>query len=155
MNFILHSRYIHNYIAIGQVANGIFSAVHNKSIYIESPCETLMVDTRKKVCTTNISICSLVRLHYPMSDAWGIWEIHPDLVDGRYLDIACFLQCGLPWILISAFVGFVKINQPRKLLFSKCDVTYRRSNYEAPGIAILNSYDNSRKHPSLSWQLNN
>ena len=44
---------------------------------------------------------------------------------------------------------FVKLNQARKLLFSKCDVTYRRSNYEALGIAILNSYDNSRKHPTV------
>ena len=84
-----------------------------------------------------------------MSDAWGIWEIHPDLVDGRYLDIACFLQCGLLRILISAFIDFVKINQPYKLLFSKCDVTYRKSNYEALGIAILNSYDNFRKHPTV------
>ena len=84
-----------------------------------------------------------------MSDAWGIWEIHPDLVDGRYLDNACFLQWGLLRILISAFIDFVKINQARKLLFSKCDVTYRRSNYEALGIAILNSYDNSCKHPTV------
>ena len=85
-----------------------------------------------------------------MSDAWGIWEIHPDLVDGRYLDIACFLQCALLRILISAFIDFVKIKtQARKLLFSKCGVTYRKSNYQALGIAILNSYDNSRKQPTV------